>query len=220
MNRALKNAHGFTYLAVLTIVIIMGIMLAMVGQSWKTITQRELEEELLYRGNQVADVVYQKLLCKNANFSQQTVNQFLWNVKTANGTILDDLVKTGVQENCVNSGQKTFRLRPSAALDPFTNEPWEIVTPATPVPQIASSVQPATESTVVLKPVANTATSSDTTRFSGVKSRSVLKPFKQKFHPPDEPPLPNQTNHYNEWFFTWELPQKMQATPVQPKIIK
>ena len=34
------------------IVIIMGIMLGIAGQSWKMIMQREREEELLFRGNQ------------------------------------------------------------------------------------------------------------------------------------------------------------------------
>ena len=37
------NDRGFTYLMALMIIMVMGIMLGMVGQSWKTIMQRERE---------------------------------------------------------------------------------------------------------------------------------------------------------------------------------
>lgn len=215
----MNNINGFTYIAVLTVVVIMGIMLGMVGQSWKTINQREKEVELRFRGEQVAEVVYQKLLCKNANMNQQTVNQFLWNVKTASGTILDDLVKTGIQENCLSGGQRIFRLRPSAALDPFTGEQWDIVTPATPITSLAGGLQ-STISSVKLKSISSTATSGDTIHFSGVRSSSILKPFKQKFNSLDEFPLLDAAMHYNEWLFTWEQRQKMETVTTTPLIKK
>ncbi len=53
----LTNQNGFTYILALTIVMIMGIMLGMVGQSWKTIRQRELEKELLFRGSQIKEAI-------------------------------------------------------------------------------------------------------------------------------------------------------------------
>ena len=45
----LHNNNGYTYLLVLLAVMLMGIMQGVVGQSWKSIMQREREEELLFR---------------------------------------------------------------------------------------------------------------------------------------------------------------------------
>jgi type II secretory pathway pseudopilin PulG len=55
--KILTNQNGFTYILALTIVVIMGIMLGMVGQSWKTIKQREQEKELLFRGSQIKEAL-------------------------------------------------------------------------------------------------------------------------------------------------------------------
>jgi type II secretory pathway pseudopilin PulG len=44
--------RGFTYLGVLYIVAIMGVLLAIAGQAWHTQVVREREEELLYVGDQ------------------------------------------------------------------------------------------------------------------------------------------------------------------------
>ncbi|HEY3308718.1 MAG TPA: type II secretion system protein [Desulfuromonadaceae bacterium] len=46
------NCKGFTYLTALMLVMVMGIMLGAIGQSWKSIMQREREEELIFRGRQ------------------------------------------------------------------------------------------------------------------------------------------------------------------------
>ena len=51
------NRKGFTYLAVLMLLMIMEIMLGAVGQSWRTVMQREREEELLFRGQQIKDAI-------------------------------------------------------------------------------------------------------------------------------------------------------------------
>jgi type II secretory pathway pseudopilin PulG len=53
----LRSSAGFTYLMALMIVVIIGIMLAAIGQSWKTIMDREREEELLFRGSQYKDAI-------------------------------------------------------------------------------------------------------------------------------------------------------------------
>jgi type II secretory pathway pseudopilin PulG len=55
--KIIANQNGFTYILALTIVMIMGIMLGMVGQSWKTIKQREQEKELLFRGSQIKEAI-------------------------------------------------------------------------------------------------------------------------------------------------------------------
>ena len=51
-GRIVTSNRGFTYIAALMIIIIMGIMLGAAGQSWRTIMQREREEELIFRGQQ------------------------------------------------------------------------------------------------------------------------------------------------------------------------
>jgi type II secretory pathway pseudopilin PulG len=55
--KTLRSSAGFTYILALMIVIIMGIMLAAVGQSWKTVRDREREEEFLFRGMQYKDAI-------------------------------------------------------------------------------------------------------------------------------------------------------------------
>jgi type II secretory pathway pseudopilin PulG len=55
--KIMANQNGFTYILALTIVMIMGIMLGMVGQSWQTIAQREREKELLFRGSQIKEAI-------------------------------------------------------------------------------------------------------------------------------------------------------------------
>jgi type II secretory pathway pseudopilin PulG len=62
------NQNGFTYILALTIVMIMGIMLGMAGQSWKTIKQREQEKELLFRGSQIKEAIEN---WNNPNFTVQ-----------------------------------------------------------------------------------------------------------------------------------------------------
>ncbi len=54
---ARNRSGGFTYLAALVMVIIMGIMLGAIGQTWSTVMKREREEELLFRGKQIVDAI-------------------------------------------------------------------------------------------------------------------------------------------------------------------
>lgn len=53
----ISNQNGFTYILALTVIMIMGVMLGMVGQSWKTIMQREREKELIFRGSQIKEAI-------------------------------------------------------------------------------------------------------------------------------------------------------------------
>ena len=52
-----QNNNGFTYLMALILIVIMGIMLGAIGQSWQTIMKREREAELLFRGNQLKEAI-------------------------------------------------------------------------------------------------------------------------------------------------------------------
>jgi type II secretory pathway pseudopilin PulG len=51
------NRSGFTLLAALFMVMIIGIMLGLTGQSWKMIMKREREKELLFRGSQIKEAI-------------------------------------------------------------------------------------------------------------------------------------------------------------------
>ena len=53
----LKSSNGFTYIAALMLVVIMGIMLGVAAQSWTTIMKREREAELLFRGKQIVEAI-------------------------------------------------------------------------------------------------------------------------------------------------------------------
>lgn len=53
----LKSSEGFTYLVALVIVVIMGVMLGGIGQTWQRVMKREREEELLFRGNQIRNAI-------------------------------------------------------------------------------------------------------------------------------------------------------------------
>lgn len=55
--QARHNQAGFTYLAILFIVAIMGMALAAAGSVWHVAQQREKERELLYIGNQYRQAI-------------------------------------------------------------------------------------------------------------------------------------------------------------------
>jgi len=57
MKKNRLGNKGFTYLLALMIIMVMGIMLGLVGESWKTIMQREREEELIFRGTQIMEAI-------------------------------------------------------------------------------------------------------------------------------------------------------------------
>ncbi|RJP80495.1 MAG: type II secretion system protein [Desulfobacteraceae bacterium] len=48
-----SSRDGFTYMTVLILMVIAGIALIGVSRSWRTVMQREMESELLFRGNQI-----------------------------------------------------------------------------------------------------------------------------------------------------------------------
>jgi type II secretory pathway pseudopilin PulG len=52
-----RDRNGFTFLAAIFMVMIIGIMLGLTGQSWKMIMKREREKELLFRGSQIKEAI-------------------------------------------------------------------------------------------------------------------------------------------------------------------
>jgi type II secretory pathway pseudopilin PulG len=57
VRRLLESSDGFTLIAAMVAVVIIGIMLGSASQSWRTIMQRDREEELLFRGMQYRDAI-------------------------------------------------------------------------------------------------------------------------------------------------------------------
>lgn len=53
----IASQRGVAYLGALMTVMVIGIILGITGQSWKSIMQREREEELLFRGMQIRDAL-------------------------------------------------------------------------------------------------------------------------------------------------------------------
>ena len=53
------NQAGFTYLAALFLILVMGVVLAAIGQVWSTAQQRENERELLFVGDQFRKAIGQ-----------------------------------------------------------------------------------------------------------------------------------------------------------------
>lgn len=55
--RLTRSEAGFTYIAALFMVVVLGIMLGVTGQSMRVIMKREKEKELIFRGLQYRDAI-------------------------------------------------------------------------------------------------------------------------------------------------------------------
>jgi type II secretory pathway pseudopilin PulG len=55
----MQSERGFTYIGVLILVIIMGVVLAAAGELWHSAQQREKEQQLLFVGNQYRQALAQ-----------------------------------------------------------------------------------------------------------------------------------------------------------------
>ena len=113
--------RGFTYVVVLMMVLIVGIMLGAAGQVWTTVMKREREAELLFRGGQIRDAIER---WKKPRPGQPPPRPI---------TDLKDLLLDP------NSLQKIRYLR-RLYQDPITGKDWVIVKdPATGIIGVASS---------------------------------------------------------------------------------
>ncbi|KAB0672535.1 type II secretion system protein [Oryzomonas sagensis] len=99
------NQNGFTFLAALMIVVIMGIMLGLTGQPWKTIMKREREQELLFRGLQIRSAI------------------MAWNAKSAKVTPLNDLKDLLLDPTSLEKKKYLRQLYK----DPMTGKDWTLI---------------------------------------------------------------------------------------------
>lgn len=214
---ALKlNNRGFTLIAALTIIVLMGIALGAVGKSWKTIMKREREKELIFRGNQIKEALenwYNKDYPPGKGHLVHPLNE------------LKDLVESPF------SLQKEHYLR-KLYLDPITQKEWiplkaaDIMavpgtTPAT-IPGVTPGVAPNTfpgmnsGMTPVMSPgmvtMQNPAgTSCSPTGIIGVRSSSEEESLKSDFTDIPNLKLLSGKKHYNEWFFACDPANKSVA---------
>ncbi len=83
-DRALRTPHsafrnrgerGFTYIALLAAIIILGISLGAAGKYWSNVMYREKEEELLFRGDQYVEAI--KLFSKGSGRTPSNIEDLL-----------------------------------------------------------------------------------------------------------------------------------------------
>ena len=125
----LRSSAGFTYVAAIVMVVIMGIMLSQAAQVWTTRMQRERETELIFRGTQVRDAMrlwYNFKVPVAGAPDAATVAAVAPQVAPPRGNLteLKQLV------NGTDSAAKTHFLRPSnlKVRDPITGKEvdWEL----------------------------------------------------------------------------------------------
>jgi len=110
--RLARSESGFTYIAALVMLVVMGIMLGAIGQSVSVIMKREREKELIFRGLQYRDAIER------------------WSKKGVPLKDLKDLVEPTVSSNASASKDRLLR---KLYKDPITGKDWKTL-PATPDP--------------------------------------------------------------------------------------
>lgn len=79
---AARNSSGFTYMALLAAIVIIGITMGSVAKSWQNVTQRDKEEELLFRGNQYRLAIERYYLALNRRQYPQSIDNLLKDDRT------------------------------------------------------------------------------------------------------------------------------------------
>ncbi len=77
--------RGFTYVALLAAIVIIGIALGSAGKYWQNVMLREKEEELLFRGNQYRSAIERYYFAKAPNAYPQSIEDLLTDNRTAKG---------------------------------------------------------------------------------------------------------------------------------------
>ena len=118
------NCKGFTYLSALLLVMVMGVMLGAVGLSWKTVMQREREEELLFRGMQYKNAITRWYKPRPGQHQPTPLRELK--------DLLDD-----------PRSLTTVRYLRRLYTDPFTGKEWNVI--ADPSKGISGVFSPSTE---------------------------------------------------------------------------
>jgi len=125
MIRLARSETGFTYIAALVLVVVMGIMLGAIGQSVKVIMTREREKELIFRGLQYRDAIER------------------WSKKGVPLKDLKDLVEPTVSSNVSASKDRLLR---KLYKDPITGGDWKTLpNPPDPIQGIYGVASPSSD---------------------------------------------------------------------------
>lgn len=81
----MPSMRGFTYIALLAAIVIIGIALGSAGKYWQNVMLREKEEELLFRGNQYRSAIERYYYAKAPNTYPQSIEDLLTDNRTATG---------------------------------------------------------------------------------------------------------------------------------------
>jgi type II secretory pathway pseudopilin PulG len=117
--RTLRSSGGFTYIAALVMVVIMGIMWGQAATVWKTKSRREKEVELLFRGAQIRTAMQRYYGYKQA--PPGTLQPPQTQPARPNPKELKDL------ELDPSSTEKKRYLRRAMEIDPITGKDWDWV---------------------------------------------------------------------------------------------
>jgi type II secretory pathway pseudopilin PulG len=82
---AIRNSSGFTYIALLAAIVIIGITLGSAAKSWQNVAQREKEEELLFRGNQYRIAIESYYNYQGRHQYPNTIDVLLKDERSING---------------------------------------------------------------------------------------------------------------------------------------
>jgi type II secretory pathway pseudopilin PulG len=74
---ARRSLHGFTYVALLAAIVIIGITMTVTGKYWSSVMRREKEEELLFRGDQYRLAIEGYYKAKAPNAFPANIEQLL-----------------------------------------------------------------------------------------------------------------------------------------------
>jgi type II secretory pathway pseudopilin PulG len=81
-----RNSHGFAYIALLVVIVVIGISLGAAGKYWSNVVLRDKEEELLFRGDQYRQAIelYYKAVLVAPQYPN-SIDDLLMDNRTATG---------------------------------------------------------------------------------------------------------------------------------------
>jgi type II secretory pathway pseudopilin PulG len=182
MGTSRLDNGGFTYMTALMLVMVMGIMLGITGQSWKTIMQREREEELLFRGSQYKDAISHWYTPRMGEHEVTPLRS------------LEDLVKDPRMTGTV---RYLRRLYP----DPMTGKAWDVIGGAGGTAG-GTGATGATGATAAPGGTISLGVPGTFGGIVGVASTSTEQPFKTGNFPDDLLELAGK-NRYCDWKFSY-----------------
>lgn len=165
------NRNGFTFLMAIFMVMIIGIMLGLTGQFWKTIMKREREKELIFRGSQIKEAIenwYNPKYIPGGGAGTKKVNALL-DLKDLLGGNLSEKRFYLPHSYAAELDDKNPKCAPDCAKikiyqDPMTGKEWTII-----------------RGTFINNQCNATNTESQGACISGVASKSEEEPLKKDF---------------------------------------